>query len=160
MPPDEQDPPRKFYGLKPTEFERLNKVPGEPMPPDHRPDPGIKQTEKERIDIRDILHVAAHGTPVLGNNGPVNRDNEVHAVLRENHAVANAAGLNTLAPKKKKPSRRRRDYWLVMLPVNGFFAWWAFGPWANPVTFVYGLGGMAFFTAGFTWVMFLIVEDY
>jgi hypothetical protein len=160
MPPDEQEPPRKFYGLKPKEFERLNKVAGEPAQPDLRPDPGIVHTEKERIDLRDILHTAAHGAPLLGNNGPVNRENEVHGVLRENHAAANAAGLNTLAPKPKRRSRRTRDYWIVMIPVNGFFAFWAFGPWANPASFVYGIAGMALFTSGFTWVMFFIMEDY
>jgi hypothetical protein len=160
--PDESDPPRKFYGLKPKEFERVNAPPRDPQPEqDLRPDPGIARTEKERIDVRDIARIAAHGTPLLdGSNAPANRENEVHGVLRENLAHANAAGLNDVAPLPKRRSRRTRDYLLVAVPVNGFFAFCAFGPLSNPVSLVCGIAGMGLFTASFTWVMFFIMEDY
>jgi hypothetical protein len=159
--PDDSDPPRKFYQLKSAEFERLNQPPREAEPAEPTPaKPGAELDPSQRIDVRDLARQANENTPLLGVNSPANRDNEVHAMLRENLAHADAAGLNALKPVKKRSSRRKRDYWRVMLVVNAFFAFWAFGPYANPVTFVYGLGGMVFFTSGFTWVMFLIVEDY
>jgi hypothetical protein len=159
--PDESDPPRKFYGLKPKEFERVNEAPAAAAGPDLRADPGITAAKGGPIDVRELARQATGNKPLLdGTNQAANRDNDVHVVLRENLARANAAGLNTLTPKKKRPSRRRRDYWLVLMPVNAFFAFCAFGPYANPTTFVYGLGGMAFFSAGFTWVMFAVMDDY
>lgn len=161
---DDPEPPRRFYKLKPTEFERVNSPPAplptpEPAPATRPPPP--PPTPSERIDVRDLARSAAAGTPLLhGTNAPANRPNEVHAMLRDNLDVANAAGLNDVTPLPKRRSRRLRDYLLLMVPVNAFFAWWAFGPNANAATFVYGLGGMALFSAGFTWVMFFVMDDY
>ena len=148
--PDDSDPPRKFYQLKSAEFERLNEAPraaglNSPAPAA----PPVPSTDQP-IDVRDLARQANANTPILGVNAPVNRETEVHAMLRENLERADAAGINDVKPVKKRRSRRNRDYWRIMLPVNAFFAFWAFGPYANAVTFVYGLGGMAFFTAGFT----------
>jgi len=159
--PDEPDPPRKFYGLKPKEFDRVNKVPGEPPPPDLRPDPGILPSEKERIDVRDLARMASGTMPMLGNNAPANRDNDVHAVLRENLAVANAAGLNDLAPKPKRRSKRKRDYWLIMIPVTLFFGTSVVltGPDA-PIPFVISLSALVLFNVGLWWVMWHVMEDY
>jgi hypothetical protein len=81
-------------------------------------------------------------------------------VLRANLAHANAAGLNDLALKPKRRSRRKRDYWLLLVPINAFFAFWAFGPWANIMTFAYGVGGIILFTGSLTWVMFGVLDDY
>jgi hypothetical protein len=159
--PDEQDPPRKFYGLKPKEFERVNKTPRE-QPADLRPDPGIVSSDKERIDVRDILRVAAHGTPLLGgSNAPANRPNEVHAVLRENHEVANAAGLNDVSDRPKRPSRRKRDYWLMMIPVTVFCGTTVVltGP-KTPFPFVLSLSALVLFNAGLWWVMWHVMDDY
>jgi hypothetical protein len=146
---DEPDPPRKFYKLKEAEFERVN------SPPDQN-DPPLP------TDAKSVFRAAAAekqlGLPA--EPGTVSKTNEVHAVLRDNLDRANSAGLNEVSYRPKRPSRRKRDYWLVLLPMNGFFAFWAFGPYANAVTFVYGIGGMAFFTASFTWIMWFLMDDY
>jgi hypothetical protein len=156
--PDESDPPRKVYQLKPTEFERVNAPRRDPAPdatcsPDSPPDSG-------RIDVRDLIKQGSGSGPALGVNGPVNRDNEVHALLRHNVARDNAAGLNDVAPRPKRRSRRKRDYWLLLIPVNLFFAFAAFGPYANPLTFVYGIAGFILFTISLTWVMWGVMDDY
>jgi hypothetical protein len=158
--PDESDPPRKFYDLKPKEFERVNETPAAAAP-DLRADPGILPAKRERIDARDLARQGTGKGQLLdGTNAAANRPNQIHVVLQENLAKANAAGLNDLAPMVKRPSRRKRDFWLVLVPVNAFFAFAAFGPFANPVSFVYGVGGMAFFSAALTWVMFGVMDDY
>lgn len=170
---DEPDPPRKFYRLKPTEFERVNlarpdqaAAPSDaetPTPPDELAASDAPATPEPAapIDVRELARTASAGVPLLGGtNEAARRPTDVSTLLRDNLDAANAAGLNQVAPVAKRRSRRRRDYFLVLVPVNAFFAFWAFGPYANAVTFIYGLGGMAFFTAGFSWVMFFIVEDY
>jgi hypothetical protein len=153
---DEPDPPRKFYELKPKEFELLN-GPVSAFTPQARPTESTEETR--RIDVRELYKQANTPGPILQKSRPP-MVNEVHAILADNLARANAAGLNTLAPKPKRRSRRMRDYLLVMIPLNAFFGFAAFGPYANAVSFVYGLGGMAFSTVAVTWVMFFIVEDY
>ena len=160
---DDPDPPRKFYQLKPTEFERLNETPAaDPAAPPPPPDAGPTRPSDANapIDVRDLAAKGAEGSAPLGNNTPSNRPNDVHAMLQQNLAAANAAGLNELSPKRRKKSKRLRDYWLLMIPVNSFLAYMAFGPNANVVTFVYGLAGMGAFTASLTWLMFFVMEDY
>jgi hypothetical protein len=161
---DELDPPRKFYQLKPTEFERMNRPPGESLPAQQPDSPvapeAIDRTAPERIEVRDLVRHGATGVPLLGANQPANRANDVHTMLQENLAKADAAGLNEVTPRRRRPSRRKRDYFLLLIPINAFFAFWAFGPWANAVTFVYGIGGIALFTAGLSWVMWGVMDDY
>lgn len=157
--PDDPDPPRKFYGLKPKEFTRVNAPTGAssksgPTNPIASPD-----SSAGPIDVKDLARAAAAGfTPRAAK--PAEATNDIHALLRENQHHANTAGLNNVALPPKRRSRRTRDYWLVMVPVNAFFAWWAFGPYANAVTFIYGIGGIGLFSASFTWVMWFVVEDY
>lgn len=81
-------------------------------------------------------------------------------MLRENLARANAKGANDLGPAPTRKNRRTRDYFIVLIPVNAFFAFFAFGPLANPITFIYGIAGIAFFTVALTWVMFGIMNKY
>ena len=153
---DEQDPPRKFYQLKPKEFELLNDPPSAFAPQARKADPAV---EGRPIDVREIYQQANTAGPVLQKSRPPIA-NDVHAILADNLARANAAGLNTLAPKPKRRSRRTRDYFLVMIPLNAFLGFAAVGPYANAVTFVYGLAGMILFSIALTWVMFFIVDDY
>lgn len=157
--PDETDPPRKFYQLKPKAFERLNEAPTPPAG-EARADARPPDSASGSIDVRDLARQATPEGPLLGAAAAAARDNEVHAMLRENHSAANAAGLNDVQPVPQRRSRRTRDYWRVLLPVNAFFLFCIFGPYANPMTFVYGVAGIILFTIGFTWVMFFIVDDY
>jgi hypothetical protein len=118
---DQPDPPRKVYGFKPREFERANPARPDASSPDlPAPDPGIAPARDEKIDVQDLIRAGAGIGPALGNNATVNRANDVHAILRQNHAHANATGLNDLKPMPKRRSRRRRDYWLLLAAGNGF----------------------------------------
>ena len=151
---DEPDPPRKHYQLKPREFQRVNDHPGHTAPDS---DPAVRP---ERIDVRDHLDTANATTPPVRATRAVNAETEVHALLRDNLDRANAAGLNDLTPQLRRRSRRKRDYWLLLFTVNAFFAFAAFGPYANPMTQFYGFAGFIMFTLGLTWVMWFVMDDY
>lgn len=153
---DEPEPPRKTYQLKPREFERVNDHPGHAAPDS---DPAVRPA---RIDVRDHFQSAAAMTPPPPAGAPRAKSaaNDVHAILRDNLARADAAGLNDFAPPSRKRSRRKRDYWLLLLTVNALFAFVAFGPYSNPMTQLYALAGFIMFSLGLTWVMWFVFDDY
>jgi hypothetical protein len=152
--PDE-DPPRQFYQLKPREFEAVNR----PSPPPAPAGGGMPPTTG-RIDVRDILKQASTPGPVLPTTRATAQKNDVHVILEDNLARANAAGLNALSPKPKRRSRRRRDYLMVMIPLNAFFAFAAFGPFSNVMLMAYGVAGIILSTLGLGWIMFGVMDDY
>jgi hypothetical protein len=165
---DEPDPPRKFYGFKPTTFEVAN--PGVVPAPDVTPtaatpppDPGIVRVDDHRIDVRELNRLAATGLPPL-NTPPVTvPENEVHTILRENLAVANSAGLNDvkLDPNYVSQQQRRvRRFWLVIFAFDvplGAFAWWIGHEQAIP--FACAVGGIGFVTGRLIWETFFLNTD-
>lgn len=121
---DDSDPPRKHYGLKPREFERVNERADETLPGEESP----------AVDV--------------------------HALLRANHERRRAAGLEEAPPPAPRRSRRKRDYWLVLIPLDLFFAGVLIAPNAGSSLKLYALAGLVMFTLGFTWVMWFVVDDY
>ncbi len=85
---------------------------------------------------------------------------EVRAMLHDNLAHEKAAGLHELAPLPARRSRRRRDYWLALAVGNAVFALLMLLGGRNPFTLIYGLGGMALFSSGLTWVMWVVMDDH
>jgi hypothetical protein len=159
--PDESDPPRKTYAFKPREFETANEPrPNAPPPITPARDPGIIPATDAPIDVRELARQASITGPVLSSGGPVNRANEVHAMLQHNHARADAAGLNELAPKPKRLSRRKRDYWLLMTLGNLALAVFAITQRANPFFLVCGVAGMGFLSIAISWIMWHVMDDY
>ena len=153
---DELDPPRKFYELKPRAFERAN----EPLPPPSPHAQPPREPQNQRIDVRDHYESAKTPGPVLTLGQKIGPKNDVHVILEDNLAHANAAGLNKLAPKRKRRSRRTRDYFVVAIPLNAFFAYVAFGHFSNVMTMAYGVAGIILATLGLAWVMFGVMDDY
>jgi hypothetical protein len=161
---DEPDPPRKTYGFKPREFDRANAprpaAPGDANSP--APDPGITAADAGKIDVNDLIRAGAGMGPQLGSNAVVNRDNEVHGMLRENLKRDVAAGhydLGVLDDSKRR--RRIRNYWIGMVAVNiplGSFAYWIGHGAAIP--FVCALAGMAMLSARMTWETFFLRTHY
>jgi hypothetical protein len=184
--PDESDPQRKFYQLKPTDFERVNA----PRPPASdqptTPDAGPASARPEaRIDVRELTRQAMGTAPLLGVNAPVNRANEVHDMLRGNLAVEDAAGLNELSPMPRKRSRRRRDFWVLVIGTNALIALVysaqmfmgfqvmclaagmpaEFGNLVrfaitNPANYILAVAGMVFFTVAWWWLLYGVMDDY
>lgn len=159
---DDPDPPRKVYQLKPKEFERVNTIlPGAPGSPAATPaDPGPQAPAREKIDVRELAKLAEGGAPLLGNNAPVNRANDVHAMLRANLKRANAAGLNDVPERPRGPSRRKRDYWVSLLGGNLAIVVTLLVCGFNIVSGLFAFGGMVFFSAGLTWIMWFVMDDY
>lgn len=186
--PDAPTPPRKFYALKAREFERVNAPVASP-PAGANPDaPSGSQppaAPPAPLDTRELARIAAGHAPLLSANAPANRPNDVHALLAGNHASAEAAGLNTVAPAPRRRSKRRRDYGLLLLGGNGLiftlyatqivlgfqvqclaakmpFEFFNLLAWAARTPAFYALPaiGILFYSAALTWVMFHVMEDY
>lgn len=156
---EESTPPRKMYQLKPKEFERLNTmVPAAPA--STSPDLGPQEAASGKIDVRELAKVAEGGVPLLGNNAVVNRPNDVHAMLQDNLARANAAGLNDVPDRPRRASRRKRDYWVSLLGGNLAIVLALLVSGFNVVSGLFAFGGMVFFSAGLTWIMWFVMDDY
>ena len=159
---DEPDPPRKFYGFKPSEFEAANEPPRSPSPAADTPpapDPGIVPVHGDRIDVRELARIATGDGPALGPNTVANRPNEVHAILRDNLARANAAGLNDVSLRQRR-SRRLRDYLIAVTLLNGPLggAVWFFR--REPIMLIPIVAAFIFFNIRFAWHVWAIMDDY
>jgi hypothetical protein len=151
--PDEADPPRKFYGLKPRDFGRANDLPSAPLAEPPKPDPGITVAPSESIDVRELIRAKAGDKSPLGSNTVKNRKNEVHDMLRDNLAKADAAGLNEVKPRRRM-SRRKRDYWITMAIANAILI---AGRVVSPL---FGAVGLIMFNLCYTWLTWFVLEDY
>ena len=130
MEPD--DPPRKHYGLKAREFDRVN--PARPEAPDQ---------------------AAPVATPAAADSGKI----DVYEILRQNQAKAQQAGLNEVVPKRIT-SRRKRDYWLVLGGAEALFGTFAFLGRHNVVVLVFAGSGMLIVGIALTWIMWSLMDDY
>ena len=160
---DEPDPPRKFYGLKPAEFERANAAAPESAPAQPvTPDPGIAPAVDRKIDVRELVRAGAT-PPRLPGSAPLPQPtNEVHDILRENRQRDIAAGRYELGALDDSKRRKRiLRYWLAMLLSNvplGCAAV-AFGP-GDAIPFVCSIGAMGLLSAWLTWQTFFLRTDY
>ncbi len=163
MAEDPPDPPRKFYGLKPREFETVNGPPrtapaGAQSP---LPDAGIPPAAAAPITVGDLTRAAAGSAPALGTHGPVNRANDVHALLALNRERAEAGGSNEVILKTPRASRRKRDYWFLVIATNlGLLGFLALTGGFNAVTILLGLGLGVMITAALTWLMWFVMDPY
>ena len=161
--PDAPDPPRKFYGFKPREFERANAPRAEAPPPTSpAPDPGIPTATGAKIDVHELIRTGAGPRGPLGANQVVNRENEVHAMLRANLAKDQAAGHYDLGPLDDSKRRRRiRNYWVAIVAFDttfGLFAFWLGHEMAIP--FACSVAAIALFTSYLTWQTFFLRTHY
>ena len=139
--PLEPERPRKSYALKTRDdFETVNPpaTPTQPAP-------------TAPIDVRDHCKIAADSPPV--SHAPVNRPNDVHALLQLNQKTDVAVGWFQFAPgSDERRKRRLRFFWTALILVDGplgYFAW-RIGH-ENAVPFVFVVAGVAMFTAVLIW---------
>ena len=143
--PPEGETPRREFRLKPTEFERANR-------------PADAFGDNAASDTRQIYREANARSPSAAAPAPA--ENEVQAILRDNVARAQAAGLDEVIPQRRRPSRRKRDYWLMLGVGNLLVVGAVLGLHQNAVTLVFGLSAVVLFTLGLTWVMWAVMDDY
>ncbi|PTX95576.1 hypothetical protein [Opitutus sp. ER46] len=165
--PDDADPPRKYYDFKPTEFSREN-PPAEPSgatatphPPAGAPAPGGALDPSRPVDVRELFRQAETPGPIL-NAGRASAPNEVHGILADSVAREQAAGLHTVPEKPRRPSRRKRDYWVLMIGGNALFSFLAWHGLrsGNVVLFVSSMAAIGLISASLTWVMWFVMDDY
>jgi hypothetical protein len=131
MGDSDEAPPRQFK-FKPKEFERVN----EPAPPSPV-DPALDERARQ-------------GDP-----------NDVFALRQQLRAREQHRGMDVVKPVAPRKSRRKRDYWFLMIAGNGLFI-------ALPTLVFRGNGVVALFcgagiivlSLGMTWVMWFIMDDY
>ena len=160
---DEPDPPRKYYGFRPKEFDRANTSPAESAPEQPvKPDPGIAPAIDRKIDVHELIRAGAMPGTQLGSNQLRHRANEAHDILRENYQRDLAAGGYDVGPLGDSKRRKQiRNYCLAMLLINlplGLAAAF-FGPGAA-IPFACSIGAMGMLSAWLTWNTFFLRTNY
>lgn len=86
-------------------------------------------------------------------------EHDVYAILQQNRAVEKLAGLNEVELKVVK-SRRKRDYWLLLIAGNLLIVSLVALGRLNAVSMIFGLAGIVILSLGLTWVMWFVLDDY
>jgi hypothetical protein len=84
----------------------------------------------------------------------------VYQVLQDNLARENAAGLNVVKPVPKRPSRRKRDFWLLLVLGNLTIAATVHFAGGNVMSNLFSLAGIILLSVSLTWVMWFAMDDY
>jgi hypothetical protein len=145
MEPD--DPPRKNYDFKERTFQRDNPLSSglPPMP-----------------TAEELARMAGHAPaqPRLPREARADDPNDVLAVLQHNRAIERKHGQDELEYKAPRKSRRKRDFWLILifgnLAIVGSVVFARF----NPISLIFGLAGLVMLSLGVTWIMWFIMDDY
>ncbi len=141
-----EDPPPKVYGFKERAFKRDNARTSDapPMP-----------TAKELATLAGPVVSSPRGA-----TGPRPGDpNDVFTHLQGNRAVEKRHGLDEMEIKKVR-SRRRRDYWLLLVTSEMLLGTITWQGRANPFVFVGALAGMVLFGVAVTWIMWQVMDKY
>ena len=120
-------------------------------------DPEDPPPKKYTLKPREFERLNAPPPPEATDHFPI--ENDVHQILRENKAVAERAGLNELV-LKKVVSRRKRDYWFMLIAGNAFIVGGVAIARFNPISLVFGLAGVVMLSLALTWLMWFVMDDY
>jgi hypothetical protein len=146
--PPEPEPPRREFHFKPTEFEVTNRPADDT--PGHAP-----------IDVQQLYRQAnTPQPPAPGVILPSQAENEVHAILRANVARDDAQGRNAVVPGRRRMSRRKRDYWLLLGGGNLLVVLIVLGLGVNVMTFAFGFAAIVLLSLVLTWMMWFVMDDY
>lgn len=144
MEPD--DPPPKTYGFKERAFKRDNvRIPNAPPVP----------------TARDHAVMAGPSVPASRTPATAKSDdpNDVFTHLQGNRAVEKRHGLDKVEIRKRK-SRRKRDFWLLLVGGNLAIIGAVVVTNINVVTVIFGLSGLIIFSLGLSWVMWQVMDKY
>lgn len=145
---------KRFYQLKPRNFERVNAPKGE-----EDADPNDVRALLSQNLTRDNEARTRSPFPTKPNPRPnVDDPNDVYTVLNEN-LVKHKASTQPL-DLTKPPSRRRRDYFGALILGNLAFLGVGILLPINIVVALFILGGITMYSAGLTWVFWAVMSDY
>jgi predicted phage tail protein len=91
---------------------------------------------------------------------PTPAPTDVHQMLRDNLARENAAGMNVVKPVPPRRSRRKRDFWLMIVLGNLTIAALVLVTGGNLGAVLLGSAGIVGLSASLTWVMWFVMDDY
>ncbi len=182
--PDEPDPPRKVYGFKAAEFVAVNPPrPPAPEAPTTGSPRRLPTAADTPITVEELSNQANAGvkfapapmgpTPPDNNAGisvhellrqakafgPKPPDHDVFAVIRSTLALPDLRR-DEIVPKPQLPSKRKRDYWLLMLGVNGLTASSLLVVGVNTVSVSVVLSAVVFFSTAITWIIWVLMDKY
>lgn len=143
--PFEDNPPPKTYTLKARTFERINPVGGE---------------AQAAPDAKAICRTASLRGATSVNHALKSEPNDVHSILRTNQSREAAQGLYDVKAGQRRPSRRLRDYLLLMIGGNGAIALLVVMVGPNILTVMFGLSGMTLLSVSASWIMWVLLRDY
>lgn len=152
--PDDPDPPRQHYGFKEREFKRDNAPAGGAAPSAKdlaklAGGPGGKFAERP----------AAKTAPPAAGPAKADDPNDVHATLLRNREAERRHNLDAIEIRKVS-SRRRREFWLILVGGNLSISLFVFVLGINPITVIFGLAGLIIFSLGLAWIMFQVMDRY
>ena len=84
----------------------------------------------------------------------------VHEILRDNLAVQKSIEPALLPDLKDRRTKRRRDYWILMLTMNPLFAFVGWTVYGSPVGSIFLLSFCVIFNVGLPWIMFQVMDKY
>jgi hypothetical protein len=144
--PDESDPPRKVYGFKERDFKRDNAPSSDaaPMP-----------TAQDLAKLAGFHHDPAARQSLAKAGDP----NDVHVVLQQNRKSEQQHNLDAIEIKETK-SRRKREFWLLLVGGNLFIIAGVWLSGINVMTVIFGLAGLIIFSLGLSWVMWQVMDRY
>ena len=146
-----EDPPPKNYSFKERTFKRDN-VRGADVPP-------VPTAKELAILAGHKAAPPAKGKPSAADLAKAGDPNDVYAVLDRNRTVEQRHGLDEVEIRPKK-SRRKRDYWLVLIGGNLAIVALVAVARFNPISAIFGLAGMVILTVSATWIMWFLLDDY
>lgn len=128
---DSPEPAPRKFAFKPKEFERVN---------------------APRAEAPQTAEATPESIPAA---------NDVFAIRQELRAREIAAGMDTLKPADRPPStKRRRDFWLLLLGGNLAIVGTAAVVGLNVMTVVYAFAGVILYTIGLTWTVWFVMGRY
>jgi hypothetical protein len=110
--------------------------------------------------VRHTLTTAKFEAVNAPTTAPTPAPTDVYQVLRDNLARENAAGMNVVKPVPKRPSRRKRDFWLMLVLGNLAIAATVHLAGGSVTSNLFGLAGILLLSVSLIWVMWFAVDDY
>lgn len=107
------------------------------------------------LKAREFEHLNAPGkTPEKST------EHDIFAMLQQNRVVEKQFGKDEIEIAPKKKSRRKRDYWLVLIGGNLMILGLVAVTHFNPISVIFGGAGIIVLTLSLTWVMWFVLDDY
>lgn len=120
------------------------------------PDPSDTDPPPKKYGLKAKEFTRVNAEP--GTQEP-SADHDVYAILQSNRAREQLHHLGEVEVKEVK-SRRRRDYWTLLLLTNTLLSVIAWQGRGNFIVLVSASTGVVLVTIGLTWVMWFVMSDY